>query len=218
MPKPTDFALSCFCYAKNDLLLLTFSSQICKVFLPSTETRRGFCFPFAQRSPSFLFHFPLLLLKTHLWAKTSCSWLSLLPLLDSGEGVKKEQGDIQTYSPSFSTLQLCIYHTHFRWEERSCNQHWTALVRQHSLSDEASTAVFTLVAVIQAANIWGQMLSHILCLNKDGYFGSPNLARTGNAAVISTTDITSPSWKWEVAAFRVIHTFSVQSIIQNFSL
>lgn len=183
-----DFALSCFCYAKNDLLLLSFSSQLCKVFCHPLRVAGASVFHLLKD----LLHFFSIFLKTHLWAKTSCSRLSLLPLLNRGEGVKKEHGDLQSYSPSFSTLQLCIYHTHFRWEERSCSQRWTALVRQHSLSDEASTAVFTLVMVIQAANIWGQMLSHILCLNKDWYFGSPNLAGTGNAAVVSTTDINSP--------------------------
>lgn len=218
MPKTTGFALSCFCYAMSDLPLLPFSSQLCKFFLPPTEIGRGFCFPFAQQPPSFLFHFPLPLIKTHLRAKTSCSWLSLLPSLDRGEGAKKEKDDLQTYSPSFSTLQLCIQPTHFRWEERSCDQHRTALERQRVLSDEASTALFTLVVVIQAANIWGQTVSLILCLNKDWYFGCPNLAGTGNAAVVCRTDMNSPSWKMEVATFTPIHTLPVQGTIQKFLL
>jgi len=108
MPTITNFALSCFCYAMSDLPLLSFSAQLCRFALPPTETGRGFCFPFAQLPPSFLFNFPLPLLQTHLWPKTSCSWLSLLPSLDRGERERMEKDDLQTYSSSFSSLQLWI--------------------------------------------------------------------------------------------------------------
>lgn len=173
------------------LFLLSFAF----FFLPPTETGRAFCFPFAQQPPSFLFNFPLPLLQIHLWAKTSCSWLSLLPSLDSGERAKKEKDDLQTYSPSFSTLQLWISPTHFRQEEWSRNQHWTALERQDDLPNEASTALLLSVVVIEDANFWGQKLSLIMCLNKGWYFGSPDLAVTRNATVIYRIDIHSTSWE-----------------------
>lgn len=71
MPTITNFALSCFCYAMTDLPLLSFSAQLCSFALPPTETGKGFCFPFAQLPPSFLFNFPHPLLWTHLWPKKS---------------------------------------------------------------------------------------------------------------------------------------------------
>lgn len=98
IPKPTDFGLSCFCYEVSDLPLLSFSSQLCNFSCHLLRLEEASVFHLLNKSPLFLSHFPFPLFKTHLGAKTSCSWLSLMPTLDRREGVK-EKDDLQTYSP-----------------------------------------------------------------------------------------------------------------------
>lgn len=104
MPKPTYFATIFFCYGVSYLPLLSFSSQLCNFSCHPLRLEEASVFHLLNKSPLFLFHFPFPLLKTHLGAKTSCSWLSFMPALDRREGVKKEKDDLQTYSPN---LQLC---------------------------------------------------------------------------------------------------------------
>lgn len=96
--KPLIFALSCSCYGVTDLPL-SFSSQLCNFSCHPLRLEEASVFHLLNKSPLFLFHFPFPLLKTHLGAKTSCSWLSLMPTLDRREGVKEEKDDLQTYSP-----------------------------------------------------------------------------------------------------------------------
>lgn len=83
----------------SDLPLLSFSSQLRNFSCHLLRLEEASVFHLLNKSPLFLFHFPFPLFKTHLGAKTRCSWLSLMPTLDRREGVKKEKDDLQTYSP-----------------------------------------------------------------------------------------------------------------------
>lgn len=94
-----DWVICLFC-----LFLLSFA-----IFLATHWDWKRLLFSICSTNLLYFFStFPLL--KTHLGAKTSCSWLSLMPTLDRREGVKKKKDDLQTYSPN-PRLCSCVFST-----------------------------------------------------------------------------------------------------------